>query len=304
MSYGAQNQQQQQYPPPPQQYPPPNQPYYPPPDSPPPPLQQQQQQQHYQQQYQQYPAPPPGYEEEVRRPLFNGNHDDYDDNDDLYKETISNSPIEVRMQFVRKVYSILSVQILSTVIMSAIYMYNETVKQFVQTNIWVLYISMFGSLGVLFGLMWKARSTPLNYILLGIFTIMEGHLVGTVVTFYDQMIVLQALIITFGVFVGLTLFTLQSKWDFSGMGPFLFAGISMLFLVSLVQIFLPFSEGFQLALACAGVVIFSGYIVFDTYLIFNRYSAEDYIMASVSLYMDIINLFLRILQILSAMQRD
>ena len=84
----------------------------------------------------------------------------------------------------------------------------------------------------------------------------------------------------------------------------LFAGLSILLIVSLVQIFLPFSEGFQLAIAIAGVVIFSGYIVFDTFLIFNRYSAEDYIMASVSLYMDIINLFLRILQILSAMQRD
>lgn len=74
--------------------------------------------------------------------------------------------------------------------------------------------------------------------------------------------------------------------------------------VSIVQIFLPFSEGLQLALAIAGVVIFSGYIVLDTYLIFNRYSAEDYILASVSLYLDIINLFIRILQILSAMQRD
>lgn len=74
--------------------------------------------------------------------------------------------------------------------------------------------------------------------------------------------------------------------------------------VSIVQIFLPFSEGLQLALAIAGVVIFSGYIVLDTYLIFNRYLAEDYILASVSLYLDIINLFIRILQILSAMQRD
>lgn len=39
------------------------------------------------------------------------------------------------------------------------------------------------------------------------------------VTFYDQAIVLQALVITFSVFLALTLFTLQSKWDFSGMGP-------------------------------------------------------------------------------------
>lgn len=67
---------------------------------------------------------------------------------------------------------------------------------------------------------------------------------------------------------------------------------------------LPFSEGAELPLAFAGVVIFSGYIIFDTYLIFNRYSPEDYIMASTSLYLDMINLFLRILQILNATSRD
>jgi FtsH-binding integral membrane protein len=39
------------------------------------------------------------------------------------------------------------------------------------------------------------------------------------VTYYDQGIVLQALLITFGVFLALTIFTLQSKWDFSGMAP-------------------------------------------------------------------------------------
>lgn len=84
----------------------------------------------------------------------------------------------------------------------------------------------------------------------------------------------------------------------------LFGGICVLLLASLVQLFFPFSEGFQLALAIGGVIIFSGYIIFDTYLIFNRYSPEDYIMASASLYMDIINLFIRILQILNATQRD
>lgn len=101
-------------------------------------------------------------------------------------------------------------------------------------------VSMFGSLGVLFALMWKARSTPLNYYLLALFTLLESHMVGTIgkrnihlmnalfilsltlyilVTFYDKGVVIQALLITCGVFFILTLFTLQSKWDFSGMGP-------------------------------------------------------------------------------------
>ncbi|KAG0166054.1 hypothetical protein DFQ30_007654 [Apophysomyces sp. BC1015] len=248
---------------------------------------------------QHYAAPPPAYEEEARQPLFGSEQDD-----DMFKETVANSPVEIRMQFVRKVYSILAFQIFGTSLLSAVYMYNGNVKYWVQTHQWMLFVSMFASLGTLFALMWKARSTPLNYGLLALFTLLESHLVGTVVTFYDKTIVLQALVITFGVFVALTLFTLQSKWDFSGMAPILFAGIWILLLAGIVQIFIPFSKGFELALAIAGVVIFSGYVIFDTYLIFNRYSPEDYIMASVSLYMDIINLFLRILQILSAMQRD
>lgn len=81
----------------------------------------------------------------------------------------------------------------------------------------------------------------------------------------------------------------------------LFAGTLILIVAGMV---LPFSEGVELPLAFAGVIIFSGYIIFDTYLIFNRYSPEDYIMASTTLYLDMINLFLRILQILNANSRD
>jgi len=84
----------------------------------------------------------------------------------------------------------------------------------------------------------------------------------------------------------------------------LFAGIWILVIAGVVQIFLPFSKGIQMAFAVGGVIIFSGYILFDTYLIFNRYSAEDYIIASVSLYLDIINLFLRILEILQLSSSD
>lgn len=78
----------------------------------------------------------------------------------------------------------------------------------------------------------------------------------------------------------------------------LFAGLWILIIAGIVQIFFPFSKGVQLALAVGGVIVFSGYILFDTYLIFNKYSAEDYIIASISLYLDFINLFLRILEIL------
>ncbi|KAI7906369.1 inhibitor of apoptosis-promoting Bax1-domain-containing protein [Cokeromyces recurvatus] len=247
-----------------------------------------------------YTNPPPNYDEESNRPLLGS----YNNDDDMFKEVVANSSKEVRLQFVRKVYSILAMQLLATTILSTFYLFNHSAKLWVQSNQWMLIVSMIGTLGLLFALFWKARSYPLNYGLLSLFTLLEAHAIGTIVTFYNQKIVLQALIITLGVFIGLTIFTLQSKWDFTGLGPFLYAGIWILVIAGLVQMFLPFSKGIQLAFAIGGVIIFSGYILFDTYLIFNKYSAEDYIIASVSLYLDVINLFLRILEILDLMSRD
>ncbi|KAG1142571.1 hypothetical protein G6F37_010487 [Rhizopus arrhizus] len=248
----------------------------------------------------QYEQSPPAYEAESTRPFLEAD-EQFVAGEDMYKETVANSTLEIRMQFVRKVYSILTVQILGTALVSALYMSTASIKTWVQNNPWMLLLSMFGSIGILFSLMWKARSTPLNYYLLALFTLCESHMVGTIVTYYDKSVALQALIITFGVFLALTLFTLQSKWDFSGMAPILFAGIWVLLIGGFL---VPFSSGIELPLAAGGVVIFSGYIIFDTYLIFNRYSPEDYIMASTSLYLDMINLFLRILQILNGTSRD
>lgn len=65
----------------------------------------------------------------------------------------------------------------------------------------------------------------MNLVLLSTFTLLEAFTLGVVVAFYDNAIVLQALFITIGVFIGLTLFTFQSKYDFDGLGPFLFAGL-------------------------------------------------------------------------------
>jgi hypothetical protein len=51
----------------------------------------------------------------------------------------------------------------------------------------------------------------MNFVLLGTFTLMEAFTLGVAIAFYENTIVLQALLITVGVFMGLTLFTFQSK---------------------------------------------------------------------------------------------
>ncbi|ORX88322.1 UPF0005-domain-containing protein, partial [Basidiobolus meristosporus CBS 931.73] len=206
--------------------------------------------------------------------------------------------------FIRKVYAILATQLGATALVGGFLFFNDQARHWVQTNQWAAIASLFGTVAAMFALFWKRHSTPLNLYLLGVFTLLEAYSVGTIVTFYSARVILQALIITFALFIGLTLFTLQSKYDFSGMGSILNAVLWLVVISSLVQMFFPFSSGVELAMAIVIALLFCGYIVYDTYMIINRLSPDEYIVASVDLYLDILNLFLAILRILNELTSD
>ncbi|CAE6430869.1 unnamed protein product [Rhizoctonia solani] len=225
--------------------------------------------------------------------------DDSDLPDDFkYGVSVYESAPEIRQAFVRKVYSILFAQILGTCIVAKLASSDSAIA-WVQTHQWAVFVPLFGSLINLGLLWWKRLSYPANYILLASFTVLESLSLGLIVSFYESTIVLQAMLITLGVFLGLTLFTLQSKYDFSGMGPFLFGGLLVLVMTGFVGMFVPFGQTMDLIYAAGGCLIFSGYIVYDTYMITKRLSPDEFIMGAVSLYLDFINLFISILRILN-----
>ncbi|KAF9010601.1 UPF0005-domain-containing protein [Cyathus striatus] len=261
----------------------------------------------------QYPVPPPAYNtsrspspknyhstEDARSPLLGNSaqasssaggifdqpaHGDLPD-DFKYGVSVSESSLEIRQAFVRKVYTILLSQILATCIVGGIISQSPSAIFWVQTHTWAFYVPLFGTLVNLFLLYWKRHTHPWNFVLLSTFTVMEAFTLGVVVAFYDNKIVLQALLITLGVFIGLTLFTFQSKYDFSGMGPFLFGALIAMCMAGLVGIFIPFSRGVDLAFAIMGCLLFSGYIVYDTYIINKKLSPDEYIMGAISLYLE------------------
>jgi len=271
----------------------------------------------------QYPVPPPSYgtapkpnnnyfdERDSQQPLLGSSsragagafydqpaHGDVPD-DFKYGVTVSESSPDIRNAFIRKVYTILLCQILATCIVGGVISQSPSTISWVQTHVWSFYVPLFGTLINLGVLYWKRHSHPLNFILLSTFTLMEAFTLGVVVAFYDNVIVIQALLITLGVFIGLTLFTFQSKYDFSGMGPFLFGSLIALVMAGIVQVFIPFSKTMDLIFAIGGCLIFSGYIVYDTYLINSKLSPDEYIMGAISLYLDFINLFINILRLLN-----
>jgi len=86
--------------------------------------------------------------------------------------------------------------------------------------------------------------------------------------------------------------------------PDLLALVLSLVYFDLVSIMVLFSsELTETAMAVGGALLFSLFIIFDTQMIMTRLSAEEYIVATIQLYLDIINLFIEILKILEKVNR-
>ena len=155
---------------------------------------------------------------------------------------------------------------------------------------------------------WKRRSYPTNLLFLGGFTALEAYTISVIVAVYRDRgrggAVMQAAILTLGIFLALTLFACQTKYDFTSWMPYLFGGLWALVLFGFVAAFFPYKSTTELIFGAAGALIFSGYILVDTQLVMRHYHVEEEIAAAISLYLDIINLFLSILRILNSQQSN
>lgn len=208
--------------------------------------------------------------------------------------------------FIQKVYGILSAQLGLTVMIAGMCMGIENLRHWLIGNgitiMWVCLIPTFLSIFALFR---YKDDYPTNFILLGFFTIMESLSIGVVCAIYSEvgygMLILQAVTITAGVFFGLTVFAFQTKVDFT-----VYSGLFSTLLLSLIiwgfiSSLLGFAAGG--VYSWLGAFIFCGYIVIDTQMIMTRLGYDDYIIAAIELYLDILNMFLFILQILSSNRR-
>ena len=77
-----------------------------------------------------------------------------------------------------------------------------------------LFPAFFLSIGLLIALHIKRKESPINLILLAAFTVVEAYTVGILVTFFDQIVIIQASFLTAAVVIGLTAFTFQVRPSF------------------------------------------------------------------------------------------
>lgn len=225
------------------------------------------------------------------------------ENDFAYRNNVVNASQKIRLGFIRKVYTLLSLQLIVSLVIGAVCVLEPHVKGFIKTNDWLVSLSFILSIVILIGLHFKRRETPTNLILLAAFTVVQAYTIGVLVSFYDQSLVLTALGLTFAVVLGLTIFTFQSKRDFTAIGSGLFAASCVLLLGLVINMILGNSL-LDFALSIGGALLFSLFIVYDTKLLMTQLSPEEYILATINLYLDIVNLFIYILRILEAARRQ
>lgn len=167
-----------------------------------------------------------------------------------------------------------------------------------RASMWILFIAEFA---LLIALQACRKKSPLNLVLLFAFTFVTGLtitplLIATLALPGGASIVAQAFALTAVAFGGLSVFAMNSKRDFSAMGKILFIALIVIVVASLINIFFH-SSILQLGIASVGAILFSCFILYDTQnIIRGRY--ETPIEAAVALYLDFLNLFISLLQIL------
>ena len=115
-------------------------------------------------------------------------------------------------------------------------------------------------------------------------------------------IVAQAFLMTSIAFGGISMFALTTKRDFSAMGKMLFIAVIILIVGSLSNIFFQ-SPILQLAIAGVGALVFSAFILYDTQQIIKG-GFKTPVTAAIALYIDFLNLFISLIQILAAFNRS
>src|SRR5712692_2124516 len=180
----------------------------------------------------------------------------------------------------------------------------------IHAGVGTFWIAAIGGFVVLLILRFTIQVPGLNLVLLYLFTFLEGLSLSPLLRAYLAVgygnILGEAFLITAVTSLGLAVYSWTTKRDFSRLADYLFFGLILLIVASLVGIFFQgifHSTLFVLIISIVGIAIFSGYVLY--YVHRAKYMADtmpNAIGLTVSIFITVLNLFLYILELLSILQ--
>ncbi len=207
-----------------------------------------------------------------------------------------------RATLVRRTYTLVFASILVTIAGVAFGTSQPSIMSAVAQH---PFITMLLTIAPLFAAMSFRDAFPANLGLVFLFTFVEGVAISPVIYVMGQTqpgVVGQAGLLTASAFAVLTAFAWISKRDFSAWGSFFVVGLWVLIATSLLNLFFH-NDTASLWIAGAAVVVFSGLLIFDTWRLRNVFGPNDYVRAAVTIYLDLLNMFMAILSLLGGGRR-
>ena len=200
---------------------------------------------------------------------------------------------------VRNTYSLLSMTLLFSAIVAGVSMTLNLPHP-------GLLLTLGGYFGLLFATT-KFRNSSMGLVFVFALTGFMGYTLGPILNSYLSMpnggeIVMTAMGATGAIFLGLSGYALVSRKDFSFMGGFLMVGILVAFFAGLGAVFFEM-PALSLAVSSMFVLLMAGLILYETSNIIHG-GETNYIMATVTLYVSIFNLFTSLLHLLGFMNGE
>ena len=212
---------------------------------------------------------------------------------------------KLRVNFVRKVFGITGVQLAFTTLFTYLSLNYFNFRRFSEQHIGLLALSGITSLvcALLLGFSnTLSKKVPINYALLGLFTLGESYLIAFISSKYDPELVLMALFLTASVVTGLSLYALKSKTEVTYIGGLIVLIAIGLFVAGIFSWFVRFRILDSL-IFFASAVLSGLYLIYDIKVIMGKegikLSLDDYIRGAMHLYVDIIRIFIKILEFLA-----
>lgn len=210
---------------------------------------------------------------------------------------------EQRATLVRRTYSLVFASVLVTILATSVAMTQEALLVSAARH---PFITMILAMVPLWMAMKTRDSAPRALGFVFLFNMVMGVAIAPIIYVYSRSepgIVGQAGILTLSTFGVLTAYAWSSRRDFSAWGSFLVVGLWVLIGTSLLNMFFR-NQTAGLWMAAVGVLLFSGLLVFDTWRLRNVYGPDDYVPAAVNIYLDLLNMFLFVLQLLGGRSRN
>jgi FtsH-binding integral membrane protein len=234
----------------------------------------------------------------------------YDLNQPSIIDVKPENPIRLSLekwQFIAKTFGIVGVQLFVTFIIAYGCYVSSSVRSMNVNQYYALIITMMVfaivSMFATFALVYQER---LTYALIPftIFTLCMAVIFGIGCVAYEIDVILQSVFIVFSIVISCVAYVLVTKRNLHEFHGILYTGLSLLILTSLIFLFFPPSNKVNIVYSVLGIIIFTGYLLVDTSDLIHHYKEGEELIAAMGLYLDILNLLLKVMELIKSCKED